>query len=129
MQVVTIFVKEKREKKMLYKEMRIASGKGWSLSQGVSGIGKVIGLGNYDQRLLHMEKGWESKTEYTRYKTAIQSMGMCMFCSEIDFAVLQQHHVFGRKFDDMKVTLCANCHERLHYYLGGRREKWYGEIS
>ena len=47
--------------------------------------------------------------------------GVCMFCGEIDFRVLEDHHPFPNKDENLKITLCANCHSRLHWMLGGNR--------
>ena len=58
---------------------------------------------------------------------AIKSSGMCLFCNEIDWRVLVQHHVFGKRIDSFTITLCANCHAILHWNLGGT-PKMYSQV-
>ena len=45
--------------------------------------------------------------------------GICLFCGETDFMVLEEHHIDKEKMPDFTVTLCANCHRRLHWFTGG----------
>ena len=52
------------------------------------------------------------------YLRAINSMGMCLFCGELDWRVLQEHHPDKIKLPNFKVTLCANCHAKLHWNYG-----------
>ena len=51
-------------------------------------------------------------------KTIRQSMGICLMCGNINWDELVYHHVFGRKTDEFQITLCANCHHRLHWNIG-----------
>ena len=62
-----------------------------------------------------------------RYYRAINSMGECLFCGEIDWRVLEEHHPDKEKLPDFTVTLCANCHRKIHWdtgycHLGGDRD-------
>ena len=59
--------------------------------------------------------------ESQTFKTAINSLGMCLFCGELDFAVFREHHPDKEKMPDFTITLCANCHEREHFYRGQKR--------
>jgi hypothetical protein len=38
---------------------------------------------------------------------------ICVGCGEPDPAVLELHHIAGRKYDDDLAIVCANCHRRL----------------
>ena len=57
----------------------------------------------------------------TKFYKRIHSNGICLFCPEIDFSVLEEHHPYPEKLPDFTITLCANCHARLHWYLGNRK--------
>lgn len=52
------------------------------------------------------------------FKRAINSSGMCLFCGEINFIVLQEHHPFPCSLPQFTVTLCANCHAKVHFFAG-----------
>lgn len=52
------------------------------------------------------------------FNRVIKTMGMCLICGEIDFTVLEEHHPDKEKMPDFKITLCGNCHNRLHFYYG-----------
>jgi hypothetical protein len=38
---------------------------------------------------------------------------ICVACGESDPAVLELHHIAGRKYDDDESIVCANCHRKL----------------
>jgi hypothetical protein len=38
---------------------------------------------------------------------------ICVACGESDPAVLELHHIAGRKYDDDVSIVCANCHRKL----------------
>jgi hypothetical protein len=38
---------------------------------------------------------------------------ICVGCTESDPAVLELHHIAGRKYDDDESIVCANCHRKL----------------
>jgi hypothetical protein len=38
---------------------------------------------------------------------------LCVACGESDPAVLELHHIAGRKYDDAGSIVCANCHRKL----------------
>ena len=38
---------------------------------------------------------------------------ICAACGEAESAVLELHHMAGRKHDDALVIVCANCHRKL----------------
>jgi len=38
---------------------------------------------------------------------------ICVSCDESDPAVLELHHIAGRKHDDDLAIVCANCHRKL----------------
>ena len=51
-------------------------------------------------------------------------MKKCFFCGEREGCVLETHHVIPRKiqekyhiYDDYTITLCANCHRKIHFIL------------
>lgn len=52
------------------------------------------------------------------YRKAINSLGMCLFCGDIDWRHLEEHHPDKIKLPDFTVTLCANCHADLHWNKG-----------
>jgi len=37
----------------------------------------------------------------------------CPFCGEDDPRCAEDHHIAGRKYDDMTVRVCRNCHRKL----------------
>jgi hypothetical protein len=37
----------------------------------------------------------------------------CPCCPETDWRVFEQHHLAGRKHDDLTINICANDHRRL----------------
>lgn len=57
----------------------------------------------------------EAKIYRERKKTA----GICLFCGEMDFMVLEEHHPDKEKMPNFTITLCANCHRKLHWFTGG----------
>ena len=69
----------------------------------------------------HYKKDSKITVENRRYKAAIGGAGMCLSCGELDLRALQTHHVFGKKYDPFVITLCANCHQILHWERG---RKW-----
>ena len=58
--------------------------------------------------------------EDKRIREIKKGLGFCLICGTIDPIVLIEHHVFGRKSDEITITLCANCHQKLHFYKGAK---------
>ena len=46
-------------------------------------------------------------------------MKKCFFCGEDNPLVLEEHHIIPRSIEDSveTITLCANCHRKLHHLL------------
>ena len=89
----------------------------WQIRQVVNREGKIC---SSNVECLHYEKKKGRDAENNRYLRAIKGMGICLECGELDFRVLCNHHIFGKKYSDIKITLCANCHQRLHWERGRR---------
>ena len=53
------------------------------------------------------------------YNKRRKSMGICIFCGEMNWYFLEEHHPDPLKIPNFKVTLCANCHRKLHWLMGG----------
>lgn len=71
-----------------------------------------------------LNQRWRKREETFFRKVTKQSMGICWECGNINWDELQQHHPYPKKMPKFKVTMCANCHARMHWYLGnGIREK------
>lgn len=85
------------------------------------GLVKIWGAGVFstEDKTKHKKRVDESYI----FNHAIRSSGMCLSngCGVIDFSMLDEHHVFGKAEDDFSITLCANHHRELHWYLGGNR--------
>ena len=56
-------------------------------------------------------------------------MGMCLFCGDIDWRHLEEHHPDKEKMPDFTVALCANCHKEIHWNNGtyGFQARNYGQ--
>lgn len=85
------------------------------LTQMVNEKGKIIGRGTFSRT--HLQE-WSERVKLAK---RIKTDGMCLSCGEIDFAVLQQHHPDPVKLPTFTITLCANCHARLHFLTGGTK--------
>ena len=73
--------------------------------------GKILLL-NYteqdnEKRQYHKDKN--------AFKKSISGAGCCLFCNDIDLRVLEEHHIDKEKLPDFTITLCANCHRKLHW--------------
>ena len=83
--------------------------------------GKVIGIGQITQTPQRY------KRDVINFNRARKTSGMCLLCGEIDWLVLEEHHVDPVKLPKFKISLCANCHKKIHWFTGGntriRRQK------
>lgn len=86
-------------------------------------IGNTHGFQKGEHNNLEWKSGhipWNKNNfrgEY-RYLKAIGSDGICLFCGEIDPTLFEEHHPDKVKMPDFKITLCANCHRKLHWFYG-----------
>jgi hypothetical protein len=76
--------------------------------------------GTFHQKSALRFRKIKHEIERTLFSKAVRR-GVCVICGEIDFRVLEDHHPFPDKDKNLKLTLCANCHARLHWMLGGNR--------
>ena len=69
----------------------------------------------YDGKI--KEVGYRAERNLIKFRNAREraliwkirrSSNICIFCGEIDFCCLQEHHIFGKKVDPVTITLCAN---------------------
>ena len=81
-------------------------------SAGINRYGKV-GIGFLTQRKVR-----KKIDRHEIYRKRTKSMGMCLFCGDIDWKHLEEHHVDKEKIPNLTITLCANCHRDLHYLNG-----------
>jgi len=70
-----------------------------------------------------MEYGASTKRENSLLYLVI-AMNKCFFCGEREECVLEDHHVIPKTIqekygldDSYTITLCANCHRKIHYLL------------
>ena len=75
--------------------------------------------GVYSAYFNHINK--RQKYDLDTYNNHKKSDGMCLFCGDIDFSHLQQHHLLPDELPTFSITLCANCHASLHFYTGGNK--------
>ena len=98
--------------KQFYKQLSLMAGgnkdRNWRISVRISNKGRVLP----SQIVI-------SKRTPQCFFKHIHGDGICLFCGEIDFAVLDSHHPYPDELPNFKITLCANCHRRLHFYSGG----------
>lgn len=80
--------------------------------QNVDKNGNLKGGYHFIQR-----ERWQAKNTFTLKKTG---MGMCLFCKDIDWKHLEEHHPDKEKMPDFTITLCANCHRDVHYLNGSK---------
>ena len=92
---------------------------GWGLSQYIDQIGNVL-----KQTFNYQVGRSKNSVDNSNFARAIHSDGHCLICGSLDWTVLQEHHIDKKKMEDFTVTLCANCHQKLHYYKGGWGRKW-----
>ena len=72
----------------------------------------------------NLDRERRRRRESTLFRNATKySMGICWECGEINWEFLENHHPDKEKLPDFTVTMCANCHTRLHYYLGNGLRK------
>lgn len=57
---------------------------------------------------------WNKKNPKETYWKKIKTSGICLFCGDIDWRHLEEHHPDKEKMADLTVTVCANCHRELH---------------
>ena len=86
----------------------------WNIQTKIKENGSFANKG-----VITIRKRPKSKIE-SRYYSAIHSLGMCLFCGEIDWRVLEEHHPDKEKMPDFTITLCANDHRRVHWDRGYR---------
>ena len=92
---------------------------GWGLYQYIDQKGKVL------KQTFNLQVGRnKNSVDNGKFARAIHSDGLCLSCGSLDWTVLQEHHIDKEKMDDFTITLCANCHQKLHYYKGGWGRKW-----
>lgn len=94
-------------------------GIGYGIYQYITQHGKVCG--DSIQTQTHRSKNAVDNLNFAR---AIHSDGFCLRCKSLDWTVLQEHHIDKEKMPNYTITLCANCHQKLHYYKGGWGRKW-----
>ena len=66
----------------------------------------------------------EHKERFRAHGTFLKrkrSDGICIFCGEINWYYLEDHHPYPNELPDTTFTLCANCHTKLHFLTGGNR--------
>ena len=100
----------------------------WSLSVGIREKSRVFSgafcLASEKARKYRMEynKKWKRRQGgYQIFRNRIKSDGICLFCGEIEWCILEEHHPYPDEMSDITFTLCANCHRRLHWYMGGNQ--------
>ena len=53
------------------------------------------------------------------YNKAVRSDGCCLICGCYDcIDILEQHHPDKKKMPNFTISLCPNCHRRVHLYFG-----------
>lgn len=88
--------------------------------------GKIVLL-NYTEQDNERRQYKRDKKAFDR---AILGMGCCLFCNELDFRVLEEHHIDKEKLPNFTITLCANCHRKLHWmypYLNWKEKDMSGK--
>lgn len=84
----------------------------WTHMQRVNKNGKILGGRFYASEI----------TLTNTYYRIINSMGICLFCGDIDWRHLEEHHPDKEKLPNFTVTLCANCHKETHWNNGSLTE-------
>ena len=91
----------------------------WSLTQYFNQDGKLIGKGYFV--MIDRKEKLKIKSESQLFRRCATSSGMCLFCGELDFTHLEEHHPYPDELSDVTLTFCANCHRTIHFYTGGNR--------
>ena len=82
--------------------------------QKINSFGKIIGAGFFTFGKINRRK----RQSYAVFYRMIKSCGICLNCGEIDWRVLDEHHPDKEMMPDFTFTLCANCHRKLHWFIG-----------
>ena len=93
--------------------------KGYGIYQYINQYGDI-----YGDTIQYHKKRAINCVDNMNARRAINSDGMCLICGSIDWTVLQEHHIDKEKMPNFTITLCANHHQKLHYYKGGWGRKW-----
>ena len=87
---------------------RNENGFSYAIYQRITALGKIL------EPTLSLSD--ISNNEHFYFNRAIEStLGFCLYCGEFDFLTFHEHHIDKVK-SDFTVTLCANCHQRHHFY-------------
>jgi len=92
---------------MKYKKIRMKVAKGWEWCQQVNEKGELLGIGSFQP--FDFKPSWKQ-----RFNELRKGFGFCLICNSLDLDILEEHHVT----EDFTITLCPNCHRRLHLYQG-----------
>jgi len=58
------------------------------------------------------------RSDLKQFEKQCNGLGFCLICNCLDLDILEEHHIFGVNMNDITVTLCPNCHNRLHRFMG-----------
>lgn len=87
----------------------------------INSIGKILDRGSW------MGTNNRGKAETFLIRKKVDGGGLCLFCGCIDWMCLENHHPDKIKMPNFSVTLCANCHRKVHW-MNGDLSKWNSRL-